>query len=548
MVRLPITIASLACALFSLSAAEPRPQQPWGDLGDGRFANPILNGDYADADVERGNDRWYLITSTNHLSPGMTVLESKDLVNWLPVSHAVPSLDWDPRYCWKTMDGYRWGVWAGDLVRRKGEWACYWIDTQVGLLVTRAPDPAGPWSKPKLVRAAKGWTDPAVWFDDDTDKAWLVCNTGKDPASGMNELKLFRLSSCGLHLLDDGRPLFRGDGLEAAKIHRLGNRWYLFAAYWEGDGRTRDRVQICLRSKEEDIAGPYEKKVVFGRAGPGQPSACQGSLIQIPGEDRWYFLHQLVQNGKPNFHGRPLCLQPVTWREGWPVIGEDRDGDGKGEPVQVLAKPLVSPAPSPEPFLDTFDTEKPGPRWNWNHEPRSERFSFVTRPGWLRLTASRPLLHDARPEAFWNAPNTLSLRHLGTGDGEVSTVLDCGGFQPGTEAGLCHFSDRVSLIGVRMTAEGKLRVFARDASGVTEWATIPGGPVHLRTRWSGDSARSEWSLDRRLWTVAPRAHRFTFGHWRGVRHGLFCFNTQTDDPKASGHADFDEFTHVFQSR
>lgn len=543
-----LLISILLVPVASLGASEIPPMAAWGDLGDGRFANPILQGDFADADVERAADRWYLITSTNHLSPGMSVLESRDLIHWEPVAHAVPSLDWDPRYGWEAMDGYRWGVWAGDLVRGEDEWLCYWIDIQAGLLMTSAPAPEGPWSKPHLLRATRGWTDPAIWFDEKTGEAWLVCNTGKDPATGSNDLKLFRLSADGRELLGEGKTIFRDDGLEAAKIHRHEGRWYIMAAAWEGRGIHRDRVQICLRSTGSDIAGPYEKKVIFGRSSPGQHSACQGSLIQIPGEDRWYFLHQLVQNGKPNFHGRPLCLQPAVWRDGWPVIGTDEDGDGKGEPVWIYQKPVESTTPPRGKYHDPFDGEEPGPAWNWNHEPNRERFSLRARPGWLRLGASHARPRKKGTSAFWSAPNTLSLRHLGTGAGEVSTYLDCRGLRPGIQAGLCHFSDRVSLLGVHMTEAGATRVVAGDDGGTMDLGPLSGPGVHLRTRWTGDVARSSWSTDGRQWNEVPGEFRFTFGHWRGVRHGIFCFNTATKDPIAAGHADFDHFTHVYQTR
>ena len=29
-------------------------------------------------------------------------------------------------------------------------------------------------------------------------------------------------------------------------------------------------------------------------------------------------------------------LQPMTWKNDWPVIGVDKDGDGKGEPVLTV--------------------------------------------------------------------------------------------------------------------------------------------------------------------------------------------------------------------
>ena len=93
----------------------------WGDQGDGTYKNPILNGDYPDVDIEKFGDTYYLITSTNHYAPGMTILESKDLVNWTMVGHVFEKLDWHPDYNYDRMSGYRWGVWAGDLAYNGGK-------------------------------------------------------------------------------------------------------------------------------------------------------------------------------------------------------------------------------------------------------------------------------------------------------------------------------------------------------------------------------------------------------------------------------------------
>ena len=38
---------------------------------------------------------------------------------------------------------------------------------------------------------------------------------------------------------------------------------------------------------------------------------------------------------------RVIHLNPMKWTEGWPVIGEDKDGDGCGEPVRRYRKPTV---------------------------------------------------------------------------------------------------------------------------------------------------------------------------------------------------------------
>ena len=63
-----------------------------GDQGDGTYRNLILFADYSDPDVIRVGDTFYMVTSTFHLNPGITILESKDLVNWSFVGHAIENM------------------------------------------------------------------------------------------------------------------------------------------------------------------------------------------------------------------------------------------------------------------------------------------------------------------------------------------------------------------------------------------------------------------------------------------------------------------------
>jgi hypothetical protein len=97
----------------------------WGDQGDGTYRNPILNADYPDVDVEQVGDTYYMISSKQHMAPGMVVLESRDMVNWTTIGHVWPTLSWAPEYNWDRMDGYACGVYAGDLAYHDGTWYCY---------------------------------------------------------------------------------------------------------------------------------------------------------------------------------------------------------------------------------------------------------------------------------------------------------------------------------------------------------------------------------------------------------------------------------------
>ena len=94
--------AALA-SLLLLGAAPPAPApapaawgqwSAWGDQGDGTYRNPVAPADYSDLDAIRVDDDYYAISSTIHVSPGMAVLRSRDLVNWRAIGHVVPDLSY----------------------------------------------------------------------------------------------------------------------------------------------------------------------------------------------------------------------------------------------------------------------------------------------------------------------------------------------------------------------------------------------------------------------------------------------------------------------
>ncbi|WP_395408366.1 family 43 glycosylhydrolase [Pseudoduganella sp. UC29_106] len=93
----------------------------WGDLGNGRYRNPILPADYSELDAIRVGDDYFTISSTFQFSPGMAILHSRDLVNWSTVGHAVPDLTRiSPELNWTRMNRYGRGICAGAIRHHAG--------------------------------------------------------------------------------------------------------------------------------------------------------------------------------------------------------------------------------------------------------------------------------------------------------------------------------------------------------------------------------------------------------------------------------------------
>jgi len=542
-----ITVALVvAAALNAAVGATALAQQigSWGDQGDGTYRNPILNADYPDVDVEQRGDTYYMISSKQHMAPGMVILESKDMVNWTTLGHVWPRLSWDPKYDGEKMAGYSFGVWAGDLAYHDGRWYCYQIDTTNGLYMSSAEDILGPWTQPHLMLARTRWTDPAVFWDDEAHQAYLIGNYGNVKGKG-NELRLFKMSPDGRELLDDGVPIHYGTGAEAAKIYRHDGRWYIFFAQWfrpdprrpkDPNASTGDRKQMVMRSKTDSIYGPYETRVVYERGNGVIRSSSQGALMQAP-DGSWWYTHQLIQNIPTPFQGRPQMLQPVKWVDGWPEIGRDADGDGIGEPVLRHKKPISGFPLTAPPTDDAFAGRSLGHQWEWNHNPRDTHWSLTERPGWLRLKASVPVGKGG----FWNACNTLSQRLMGTTTGEATATFDLAGMEPGQRAGFVRFGGVYHLLGVHVEADGARRLFFSDNGKAKPGPRLASDLLWIRTTNEGNQARFLWSTDGTTFTAFGPTFTVKFGRWTGDRLGFFCWN----DRREAGHIDIDWFRYDY---
>ena len=115
------------------------------DLGNGTYKNPVLYADYSDPDVVRVGADYYLTSSSFNAAPGLQILHSRDLVNWTIVGAALTHQPPAARY---DLPQHGNGVWAPALRYHNKEFYLYYPDPDLGIFVTKATNPAGPWSAP----------------------------------------------------------------------------------------------------------------------------------------------------------------------------------------------------------------------------------------------------------------------------------------------------------------------------------------------------------------------------------------------------------------
>lgn len=359
---------------------------PWGDQGDGTFRNPILPADYSDPDVIRVGEDFYLVASEFHFA-GIQVLQSRDLVNWRVAARVFDRLPVAAKY--DAMAGYGEGTWAPSLRYHDGIFHLYVCTPHEGLFLWTARDPAGPWTGPTTVKAVDQWEDPCPFWDDD-GQAYLI--RGR---LGAGPIYLHRMSADGTRLLDDGVEIYRGPVAEGPKLFKR-HGWYYISL---PEGGVESGGQSILRAR--DIRGPYERRVVVPDGGPHQ-----GGIVELDNGESWF-----VGFKSAGHLGRICFLQPVRWRDGWPIFGDN------GRPVLAGQKPVggrgdVPPA-QPQ-VADEFDGPSLQPQWQWNHNPVTDGWSLAERPGWLRLrgqpAAELVLARNTLTQKLWGWSGTLEVK------------------------------------------------------------------------------------------------------------------------------------------
>jgi beta-xylosidase len=489
-------------------------QSNHSDNGDGTYTNPVIAADFPDPDVIRAGDTYYMVSTTMFVFPGVPILKSQDLVNWEYCSNAVSRFDFGACYNLEGCHRYGKGQWASSLKYHNGKFYVMFITLDEGGFVCSADKAEGPWEIRKLPR---GFYDPGLFFDDD-GKIYV--------AHGYSKISITELDE-NFVAKDKDSLVYTGDirnGLEGTHVYKINGNYYLYCTYGGLDG-----IQVALRSK--NIYGPYEQKVVIRDTTPGVNFGVhQGALIQTQTGEWWTLL--FVDSGP---FGRFPSLHPVTWVDGWPMVGVD----GKG--VIRYRKPNVGKQfPVKDfPTSDEFNGNEPGLQWGWNHNPDPAAWSLTQRPGYLRLITSKTTanLREAR--------NMLTQRPFASYNKAESTQatiqMQVQGMKDGDVAGLAIFQDPYAFIAVKQEAGVKQLIMVNNGTSVESASVGQVKDIYLRTIASNSSRKAffEYSFDNKKFTKLGNdlSMRFSLRIFTGNKFGLFNYATS----QAGGYVDFDWF-------
>ncbi|MFO1489250.1 MAG: glycoside hydrolase 43 family protein [Verrucomicrobiota bacterium] len=492
--------------------------------------NPILHADVPDISIVRVGDTYYMSSTTMHLSPGVPIMKSKDLVNWEIASYAYDILDdVDALNLANGKNSYGKGSWASSLRFHDGTfYVSTFAQTTGKTYVYSTKDvERGPWEKASFKPMLH---DHSLFFDDDS-RTYMIYGGGNlrlieltaDATSvkpdGLNQTIITNASSVAgpnIGLNAEGSQLLKHDG-----------RYYLFNITWPRGG-----MRTVIIHRADKITGPWEGRVALQDKG-----VAQGGLIDTPTGE--WFAYLFRDFGAV---GRIPYLVPVKWEDGWPVLGVD--GKVPDELKLPANKSLIPGIVASDEFDRKADESALPLVWQWNHNPANSLWSVTQRPGFLRLTTGRV---DAD---FLSARNTLTQRTIGPECSGV-TLVDVSNLKDGDFAGLALLQKNYGLVGVKADGGTNFIVMVNAASGSPAGdgrVPLMQSNIFLRAdcdfKERADNAHFYYSLDGKSWTPIGSALKmsYTLPHFMGYRFGLFNYATKTP----GGCADFD-FFHISDS-
>lgn len=494
--------------------------------------NPIIHADVPDISVIRVGKTYYMSSTTMHMSPGLPIMKSTDLVNWKIISYAYDTLGVNDNLTLNNgKTAYGQGSWASSLRYHKGTFYVSTFSSTTGktyIFSNKNPE-KNTW---KRISFSPSLHDHSLFFDDD-GKVYLIYGAGKitlvelnDDLSGIKpgvapKVVIENATAIGLPANHTGRNT--GLAAEGSQLFKVNGKYYLFNISWPPNS-----MRTVLIHRADKITGPWEGRIALQDQG-----VAQGGLINTP-KGNWYaYLFQ--DHGSV---GRIPYLVPVKWEDGWPVLSVN----GK-VPMQLELpknKRLIPEIVNSDEFTRRKGNNTLPLVWQWNHNPDNAYWSLTQRPGFLRITTSRT------DTSVLFARNMLTQRTIGP-ECSGNTAMDVSNMKEGDVAGLVLLQKKYAFVGVKANADGTKSIVMINGENAApvEIARIPltQTKVYLKAdcdfKNKIDKAYLYYSLDGNTWNaIGNRLNMsYTLPHFMGYRFGLFNYATKN----TGGYVDFDYF-------
>jgi len=306
-----------AAPVLSSSAPAPTPALRWS-------GNPILPGWYADPEVVRIGDRYWIYPTYSapyDKQVRFDAFSSPDLVSWI----------WHPRIL--TSKDVVWAhraMWAPSVIEKDGKYYLFFgaNDIQkngevggIGVAVADAPD--GPFrdllGKPLVGEFHNGAQpiDQFVFRDDGQHYliygGWRHCNVAK-LSEKFQSLVPFADGETFKEITPPGY-------VEGPFMFRRGGKLYFM---WSEGGWTGPDYSVSYAIGDSPL-GPFTR---MGTVLVQDPEIATGaghhSVVRLPGEDEWAIVYHRRPKGETGANSRVVCIERMRF-----------DAEGRIEPVRI---------------------------------------------------------------------------------------------------------------------------------------------------------------------------------------------------------------------
>jgi beta-xylosidase len=316
--------------------------------------NPVIFADVPDMSIVRVGDTFYMSSTTMHMSPGVPIMKSMDLVNWKLINYAYKTLgDDDALTLSNGKNAYGRGSWASCIRYHNSTFYVSTFSSTTGktYIWSTKDIEKGPW---KEISFTPSFHDHSLFFDDD-GRVYLIYGNKRLTLVELNA-DLSGVKAGGINQViieNSSAPSGNDSGLgEGSQLFKINGKFYLYNITWPKGG-----MRTVVVHRAEKLIGPWEGKLVFQDLG-----VAQGGMVDTP-EGNWY-AYLFRDYGSV---GRIPYIVPMKWEDGWPVIGVN----GKvPETINLPASRGLIPGIVAS---DEFSRRKGEPAlplvWQWNHNP-----------------------------------------------------------------------------------------------------------------------------------------------------------------------------------
>ncbi len=459
------------------------------------WSNPVVPGDHPDPTIIEVDGVFWASATSGEWCPQFPLFRSTNLIDWttegsiFPVQPAwAEGSFWAPELVHDEVTG-RFVVWY--VGKRRGD------QPSLCIAVATAPAPRGPYTDHGLLIAEPDGSIDPCFARDEHGAPFLIWKEDGNSQQRPTPIWAQPLTPDLLHLTGEKTQLITNDQpweegvVEGPYILRHRGWFYMFYAGNSCCGRECKYAEGVARSRH--LLGPWEKNPANPIIASNDNWRCPGHGTAVstqssshdqadrPGQE--YFLYHAYPAGGTIYVGREAVLDEITWSTpqaqddpGWPTINA---GHGPSQPAPAT---IID-------FVDTFDTPRLGPSWQWPVNTNPD-IALQQRALTLGIPLHSPLAAQTVESAIIAVPRPAGLHYLATVILDMPPALD-----ESLWAGLSVVGDPFNTIGLGLRGQDLILWFRRGATQGVVWQTTlpPATAVHLSARSIGQEHHLQFS-------------------------------------------------------